>query len=45
MITLQEAIKIAENEKFVPILAQITEYHDRYDYFSALQKWKKEKNQ
>ena len=30
MITLQEAIKIAENEKFAPILAQITEYHDRY---------------
>lgn len=29
-ITLQKAIKVAENEKFAPIIAQIIEYSDRY---------------
>ena len=29
-ITLREAIKIADKEKYAPVLAQITEYSDRY---------------
>ena len=29
-ITLQEAIKIADKEKYAPVLTQITEYQDRY---------------
>lgn len=36
VLTLQEAIKIAESEKFAPILTQITEYYDRYVFSYAM---------
>ena len=35
MLTFQEAIKIANKEKYAPKLVQITEYFDRYVFSYA----------